>query len=143
MTGDVLLIDARSIGLSVPVISPKDRSILSNPSSLLSDFYFGNTVREPQALLSDISFKLHTGEKLAVIGSNGAGKSTLLRLLGGIYQPTQGNLSLKCTPRGLFDVAVGFVGEATGLENIYLRGLEMGLSMSAIRALIPQDHRVQ
>lgn len=137
MTSDVL-IEARKIGLAVPVIKPQERSILANPASLLTDFYWNSHSRHPHILLQDVSFTLRCGEKLAVIGANGSGKTTLLRLLAGIYRPSNGSLSINCAPRGLFDIALGFVGEATGLENIYLRGLEMGLPVARIRELIPQ-----
>jgi ABC-type polysaccharide/polyol phosphate transport system ATPase subunit len=137
MVSDVL-IEAKSIGLSVPVYLPQERSILRNPTSLLSDFYFNNGNRQVQVLLSDLSFSILAGQRLAVIGVNGAGKSTLLRLLGGIYRPTKGHLTINCEPKGLFDVSIGLLGDATGLENLYLRGLEMGLTINEIRQLMPQ-----
>lgn len=137
MAGDVLF-EAKNIGLSVPVYLPQERSILRNPTSLVSDFYFNNRNRHVHDLLSDLSFSLLAGQRLAVIGINGAGKSTLLRLLGGIYQPTKGTLNINCIPKGLFDISIGLVGDATGLENLYIRGLEMGLSITEIRHLLPQ-----
>ena len=137
MADDVLM-EAKNIGLSVPVYLPQERSILRNPASLLSDFYFNDRNRHFTELLRDFSFSLFPGQRLAIIGMNGAGKSTLLRLLGGIYRPTKGTLTINCKPKGLFDVSLGLLGDATGLENLYLRGLEMGLSTSEIRALLPQ-----
>lgn len=137
MVGDVL-IEALNIGLSIPVYLPQERSIMRNPASLVSDFYLNNRNRHVQELLIDLSFSLRAGQRLAVIGLNGAGKSTLLRLLGGIYRPTKGTLTINCMPKGLFDISLGFIGDATGLENIYLRGLEMGLTIAQIRELIPK-----
>ncbi len=40
--------------------------------------------------LSHVSFTLHRGETLAIVGENGSGKSTLIRLLSGLYLPTDG-----------------------------------------------------
>lgn len=134
---DDVLIDAVNVGLSIPVYMPQERSLMRNPASLVSDFYLNNRNRHVQELLIDLSFSLRAGQRLAVIGMNGAGKSTLLRLLGGIYRPTKGSLKINCVPKGLFDISIGFVGDATGLENIYLRGLEMGLTIAQIRELIP------
>ncbi len=42
--------------------------------------------------LKDVSFVLHPGEKLAVVGLNGAGKTTLVKLLCGLYFPTAGDI---------------------------------------------------
>jgi ABC-type polysaccharide/polyol phosphate transport system ATPase subunit len=135
---DSILIDARAVGFNAPLIQPQERSILTNPANLLADFYLNKPSRHSQTLLSNITFTLSAGQRIGLIGPNGAGKSTLLRLLGGVYKPTRGTLTLNCTPRGLFDISLGFVGDATGLENIYLRSLEMGLSMPQIRGRIPE-----
>ncbi|MEE9570201.1 MAG: ATP-binding cassette domain-containing protein [Gammaproteobacteria bacterium] len=87
-------------------------------------------------ILDDISFRLMPGERLGVIGANGAGKSTLLRVLAGIYAPTQGQVNVNGSVKGLFDISVGMHPEATGLENIYLRGLQMGLGLKRIKDLV-------
>lgn len=42
--------------------------------------------------LKDISFVIHPGEKLAIVGFNGAGKTTLIKLLMGLYHPTKGQI---------------------------------------------------
>ena len=44
-------------------------------------------------LLDKISFVLNKNERIALAGKNGAGKSTLLKLMAGIQQPTEGNIS--------------------------------------------------
>lgn len=133
-----VLIDAQKIGLSVPVYQAQERSILKNPLSLLADFYVGGESRTNRQLLENITFTLEAGDRMALIGENGAGKSTLLRVVGGIYRPTSGSLTLNCTPKGLFDIALGFQPDATGLENIYLRGLEMGMTMADVRLRLPE-----
>jgi ABC-type polysaccharide/polyol phosphate transport system ATPase subunit len=84
-----------------------------------------NPVREVHAL-RDVTLSVGKGERLGVIGHNGAGKSTMLRLLAGIYPPTAGRLTVEGKISSLFDIALGFEGEATGWENIayrcYLQG---------------------
>ena len=44
--------------------------------------------------LRGLSFRLHPGEKLALVGENGAGKTTLVKLLARLYDPTEGRILL-------------------------------------------------
>lgn len=53
-------------------------------------------------VLSDISFTLHAGESLALVGLNGAGKTTLVKLLCGLYRPTSGEIRLNGIPLDRF-----------------------------------------
>ncbi|MDF7666210.1 nitrate/sulfonate/bicarbonate ABC transporter ATP-binding protein [Bifidobacterium sp. ESL0745] len=46
-------------------------------------------------VLDDISFNLHEGEIVAILGRSGAGKSTFLRILAGLIQPTKGQVSYR------------------------------------------------
>ncbi|WEV67125.1 nitrate/sulfonate/bicarbonate ABC transporter ATP-binding protein [Bifidobacterium sp. ESL0769] len=46
-------------------------------------------------VLDDISFNLHEGEIVAILGRSGAGKSTFLRILAGLIQPTSGKVSYR------------------------------------------------
>lgn len=130
------LIDVRKLTLHAPVFLPDDRQLLSNPRKFLTDLYFSRTRRGIVTILDDISFRLMPGERLGVIGANGAGKSTLLRVLAGIYAPTEGQVNVNGTAKGLFDISLGMHPEATGLENIYLRGLQMGLKLKRIQGLV-------
>jgi iron complex transport system ATP-binding protein len=53
-----------------------------------------------QALVRDVSFEVHPGEVLAVVGANGAGKSTLIRLLSGDLPPSGGTVTVGGRPLG-------------------------------------------
>ncbi|MBC7284269.1 ATP-binding cassette domain-containing protein [Hoeflea sp.] len=132
------LIEARQLSLHVPIVKPSERSLMANPSRIITDLYLARGKRTLATLIDSVSFTLSPGERLGLIGSNGAGKSTLLRLLAGIYKPSSGRLTVNGTAKGLFDISLGMHPEATGLENIYLRGLQMGLTLKQIRELIPQ-----
>lgn len=78
--------------------------------------------------LQTINLDLREGDRLALVGPNGSGKSTLLRVMAGIYHPTQGTLQCLGRRMPLFDIHSGFDDEATGFENIVLRGLMMGFT---------------
>jgi ABC-type polysaccharide/polyol phosphate transport system ATPase subunit len=84
--------------------------------------------------LSDISVSLVPGDRLALVGQNGAGKTTLLRVLAGIYSPSAGNISAVGHRVPIFDIGLGLDDEATGYENIILRGLVIGASRSEMEA---------
>ena len=48
--------------------------------------------------IHELSFTLHAGEKLALVGMNGAGKTTLVKLLCGLYRPTGGEIRINGVP---------------------------------------------
>jgi ABC-type polysaccharide/polyol phosphate transport system ATPase subunit len=77
--------------------------------------------------LRELNLDVKEGDRLAIIGANGAGKSTLLKVLAGIYQPTRGYLHAFGKVTALLTTTVGLNTEATGRENIILRGMFMGI----------------
>ena len=89
-------------------------------------------------LLENINFELREGDRLAILGRNGAGKSTLLRVLNRVYQPTEGSLEVTGTCQALLNMGLGFNGEATVLENIFLRGVAMGLKAPFLRTQVSE-----
>lgn len=56
-----------------------------------------------QAALTDVSFHLKPGEKLAIVGENGSGKTTLIKLLTRLYSPTSGRILLDGLDLQLWD----------------------------------------
>lgn len=78
--------------------------------------------------LQNICLDLKEGDRLGVIGHNGAGKSTLLRVISGVYEPIEGFIDIKGKVTSMIDLSLGMDGEATGIENIYLRGALLGLN---------------
>ena len=82
--------------------------------------------------LSNVSFTLKPGERVGLVGHNGAGKSTLLRTIGKVYEPTSGTADIRGSIGSLVDISLGINREATGRENIFIRGALLGLSKREI-----------
>lgn len=78
--------------------------------------------------LQNICLDLKEGDRLGVVGHNGAGKSTLLRVISGVYEPVEGFVEIKGKVTSMIDLGLGMDVEATGIENIYLRGALLGYS---------------
>jgi lipopolysaccharide transport system ATP-binding protein len=92
----------------------------------------GDEVEEFWAL-QDVSFDVHAGEVLGIVGRNGAGKSTLLKVLSRITEPTLGRIVLRGKVASLLEVGTGFHPELTGRENIFLNGAILSMTRVEIK----------
>jgi len=88
--------------------------------------------------LDKISFSIEHGERVALVGHNGSGKSTLLRVLAGIYKPSGGTVHISGSVGALLEPAAGMDPEATGVENIFLRGRVLGMSDAQISSQLDE-----
>lgn len=79
-----------------------------------SFFYQGKKT----TIFKDLSFRIETGESVAILGANGAGKSTLLRILGGIDLPDSGSIKTDRSISWPVGLVGGFQGSLTGRENV-------------------------
>lgn len=104
--------------------SLKKRILAQSPLRLRQD----DSARIVVSALRDLSFRIGRGERVALVGHNGAGKTTLLRTLAGVYEPVAGRIEVAGAVGALIDPSAGMDPNATGRENIVLRGLFRGLS---------------
>jgi ABC-2 type transport system ATP-binding protein len=111
-----------------PIFDAKSRSLKKTVMGLVG----GNIASQSKVpiieALRDINVHLEHGARVALVGHNGAGTTTLLRLLAGIYEPTRGIAEIRGRVAPIFDLGVGMDPEITGLENIIIRGLFLGMT---------------
>lgn len=88
--------------------------------------------------LNDVSFELRDGDRVGLVGHNGSGKSTLLRVLAGAYEPVQGTIAVEGRIASMLNISLGMDAEATGYENIYLRGVVMGFRPREMKPLVDE-----
>ena len=123
-------------------------------SSVLACRQLGKTFDEGNValeILRGVDFNVEPGERIAIMGASGSGKSTLLHLLGGLDEPSSGDISIAGQSLGalspvqlgrLRNRELGFVyqfhhllPEFTALENVAMPLL--------IRGVRPADAREQ
>ena len=127
-------IRAHNVHMSVPLKSQLPLSIRANPLAALRGIAGGSAKRKLRPLIRGISFEIQEGDRVGLIGQNGAGKTTLLRLLAGVLVPSVGELEIQGATQNLLNVSMGMQQDATGTENVYLRGYAAGLSGKDIKA---------
>lgn len=120
-------IDTRRVSIDVRGLSKRYR--LSGGKSSNGKVNVGS--RQFWAL-KDVSFKLHAGERLGIIGQNGAGKSTLLKILSRVINPTEGEAYLYGRVTSLLEVGTGFTPSLTGRQNIYMNAALHGMTRKEI-----------
>lgn len=125
------------VSVDIPVFDTSSRSIKNNiiaaatGGQLRPRSHAGKMVVRA---VDDLSLHLQHGDRVGLVGHNGAGKSTILRVLAGIYEPTAGAITVDGEVAAIFDIGSGMDPEATGWQNIILRGMLLGYSRRQIEA---------
>lgn len=128
-------IEIRNLGVEFPIYGSNARSL----KKLLVSQATGGRVMggEDRAVivraLDDVNLDIRHGDRVALTGHNGSGKSTLLRVLAGLYKPTSGTVTIRGKVSAIIDPNAGIDPEATGLENIFLRGRMLGMADREIK----------
>ena len=126
----------RDVSVEFPIYSGSGRSLRR---LLLQTTLQGNLGRDSHdrvavRALSGLNLDISHGERVGLMGANGAGKSTLLKALAGIYEPTQGRVQSSGRVTAFLTASVGLSPDATGRENILLRGMYLNIHPREVRA---------
>jgi ABC-type polysaccharide/polyol phosphate transport system ATPase subunit len=124
----VKIIEVQGVSKSFGIPSVRRESVREHVLDLFRPRHF-DQVR----ILDAVSFSVERGETLGIMGRNGSGKSTLLKILSGIYRPDAGSVVVRAPLTPILELGVGWNPELTGVDNVYLIGTVMGLSLRAIR----------
>jgi len=130
----------RNVCVDFPIYQGSSRSL---KRALLATSTHGNLARDALdrinvRALSDVSIDILNGDRIGLIGLNGAGKTTLLKVLAGVYEPSQGRIVSSGSISSLLDTNVGLNSDATGRENIILRGMYMGIHPQEMRTRVDE-----
>jgi len=87
---------------------------------------------EKLQVLSDVTFHVHRGESLGIMGRNGCGKSTLMKIICGVYQPDGGRVTASASITPILELGVGWNPELDACDNVMLIGSVMGLTLAEI-----------
>ncbi|MBX9400135.1 ABC transporter ATP-binding protein [Lysobacter sp. BMK333-48F3] len=130
-------ISVRNCTLDYPLYGVSSRSLKKMVISAATGGRIAANSREITVVraLSSLDLEALPGDRVGLWGHNGSGKTTLLRALAGIYAPSEGSIELTGSVASLIDPAMGFELDASGHENITLRGLLHGMSREQIESL--------
>jgi lipopolysaccharide transport system ATP-binding protein len=85
--------------------------------------------------LKDVSFRIRSGESVAILGANGAGKSTLLSMIARVVPPDRGTVTIASRVVPLLELGSGFHPDLTGAENVRLYAALLGFSRKGLNAV--------
>lgn len=127
-------IEFNDVSVDFPIYNASGRSLKKRLMSVATGGQLGE---DPQGrvvvrALEGLNFTIKDGERVGLLGHNGAGKSTLLRLLSGVYEPSAGRAVMEGEVGSLLDISLGIDHEATGRENIFLRGGLLGMTRAEV-----------
>ncbi|KVE27465.1 sugar ABC transporter ATP-binding protein [Burkholderia vietnamiensis] len=131
---------AQDIVVEFPIYENSHRSLKKAVLNLTTGGRIGQDAGKHAVVraLDTLSFTFQHGDRIGLLGHNGSGKTTLLRTLSGVYAPVRGELHVRGKIASLLDVSMGLDPDATGFENIYLRGILDGLNPARIRSKIDE-----
>ena len=128
LTTTQISITTKDACVDFPIFDAKSRSLKKTVMGVVGGNIASTSKVPIIEALRDVSVHLEHGARVGLVGHNGAGKSTLLRLLAGIYEPTRGIAEIRGRVAPVFDLGVGMDPEISGLENIIIRGLFLGMT---------------
>lgn len=132
-------ISLKKVNVDIPVFNSQGRSLKKTVMGIATGGKIGLTESGKTIIqsLHDINLTILPHERVGLIGHNGAGKSTLLRVFSKVYTPSSGEAIIEGKIGSLIDISLGIDGEATGIENIFLRAALLGIPKKEVEKALP------
>jgi lipopolysaccharide transport system ATP-binding protein len=113
----------------------KEYRLYDSPRQRLKALITGRRYHRSHWALRDVSFELHRGQCMGVIGDNGAGKSSLLKLIAGTMQPSTGRVERIGRVTAILELGAGFHPDFTGRDNLRFGGSLIGIAPAEMAGL--------
>ena len=113
----------------------KEYRLYDSPRQRLKALVTGGNYHRSHWALRDVSFELHRGQCMGLIGDNGAGKSSLLKLIAGTMQPSNGRVERIGRVTAILELGAGFHPDFTGRDNLRFGGSLIGISPADMAGL--------
>lgn len=84
-------------------------------------------VYEKLYAIRNLNLEVSRGEFVGIVGRNGSGKSTLLKVIARVFEPTAGRVTVHGEVAPFLELGVGFQGELTVKDNVFLYGALLGM----------------
>lgn len=132
-------ISLKKVNVDIPVFNSQGRSLKKTVMGIATGGKIGLTESGKTIIrsLHDINLTILPHERVGLIGHNGAGKSTLLRVFSKVFTPSSGEAIIEGKIGSLIDISLGIDGEATGIENIFLRAALLGIPKKEVEKALP------
>lgn len=131
-------IDLNKVAVEYPVPHMQNRSFVG----AVKNAAIGGLIKREKVLriraLDGVTMTLSDGDRVGLLGRNGAGKTTLLKTMAAILPPTEGRVVVEGRIAPLISMMLGLDNEASGYENIRIRGRLMGFAEEEINAVMPE-----
>lgn len=133
-------INLERVCVDIPIFNSQGRSFKKTMMGIAIGGKIGLTEKGKTIIrsLENINLSINSGERVGLIGHNGSGKSTLLRVFGKVYKPSSGIAKISGNIGSLIDISLGIDLEATGIENIFLRGALLGINSKELKKALPE-----
>jgi len=132
------IVSARELVVEFPIYGAKSRSFKNTVMHAATGGVLAADAADRVVVraLDRVTFDFREGERIGLVGHNGSGKTTLLRAIAGVYEPTGGSMDARGRVASMLSITLGMDVEATGWDNIFLRGTILGLRRREILALV-------